>query len=146
MSASHEKSPTEKQTAPKLSSSTFWSVSGCQFVQLWPVGMFLHGPHGPGSKSKTSPCQVDQIPAVPTGLEAGTNPPGLPTRDQGWKNWKRQNRLPLQRYAGSSSDNEGTNVSAVSSLVEQEQQALPPFPLLEVLLEDPDVSVSMGRS
>ena len=29
--------------------------------------------------------QMDQIPAVPTGLEVGTNPPSLPTGDQRWE-------------------------------------------------------------
>ena len=47
-SASHEKSPTE-------AASTFWSVFGCQFVQLWPVGRWHRGPEWSWFKNKMVP-------------------------------------------------------------------------------------------
>ena len=71
---SYGKTHTHK-TAPHSSKSPLLSVIGvpvCATLACWQVSSMFQ------SKSEWS-LQMDQIPAVPTGLAVGTNPPSLPT-------------------------------------------------------------------
>ena len=85
MSAGNEKSPTDKthtRQHPSAAKASFCSVIRvpvCATLACWQVMSISRE-----IKSVWS-LQMDQIPAVPTRLEVGTNPPSLPTGDQRWE-------------------------------------------------------------
>ena len=132
---------------PSAAKASFCSVIGvpvCATLACWQVMLKSRE-----IKSEWS-LQMDQIPAVPTGLEVGTNPPSLPTGDQRWERQRgykplRKKTIMKEGVWAVRSNQSNINVSYVASWRGQERLA-PSQPPPEDHLHVRDVVVSKGRS